>query len=181
MNPGVPHVLYELFLRWNLRRGPSFLKHVHFIYNIYFHSSSVNQTLWLNRVSDVVDVFLDDGCDASSIIASNLVHYSANIATIVTFFFSIIVLFYFCLNQWTFNELVKDIFELYTGVLKIAVFTTLAWITTTVLICILPRVAALILREMIGAIFTIPPWPTANYIIMFTVVFTKTVKWKICL
>ena len=111
MNPGVLHVLYELFLGWNLRSGPSFLKHVHFIYNIYFHSSSVNQTLWLNRVSDVADVFLDDGCDASSIIASNLVHYSANIATIVTFFFSIIVLFYFCLNQWTFNDLVKDIFN----------------------------------------------------------------------
>ena len=56
--------------------------------------------------------------------------------------------------------------------------TTLAWITTTVLIFILPRIAALILREMIGAIFTIPPWPTANYIIMFTAVLTKTVKWK---
>ena len=111
MNPGVPHVLYKLFLRWNVRSGPSFLKHVHFIYNISFHSSSVNQTLWLNRVSDVADVFLDDGCAASSIIASNLVHYSANIATIVTFFFSIIVLFYFCLNQWTFNDLVKDIFN----------------------------------------------------------------------
>ena len=110
MNPGVPHVLYELFLRRNLRSGPSFLKRVHFIYNIYFHSSPVNQTLWLNRVSDVADVFLDDGCDASSIIASNLIHYSANIATIVTFFFSIIVLLYFCLNQWTFNDLVKDIF-----------------------------------------------------------------------
>ena len=100
----------------------------------------------------MVDVFLDDGCDASSIIASNLVHYSANIATIVTFFFSMIVLFYFCLNQWTFNDLVKDIFELYTGVLKIAVFTTLAWITTTVLICILPRVAALILRPCLHGV-----------------------------
>ena len=49
--------------------------------------------------------------DASSIIASNLIHHSANIATIVTFFFSIIVLFYFCLNQGTFNDLVKDIFN----------------------------------------------------------------------
>ena len=44
----------------------------------------------------------------------------------------------------------------------------LARITTTVLICILPRVAALILVAMSGAIFTI--LPTANYIIMLPAV-----------
>ena len=47
-------------------------------------------------------------------------------------------------------------------------FTTLAWTTTTVFICILPRVDALILIAMVGAIFTIPP--TANYVIMFIAV-----------
>ena len=52
--------------------------------------------------------------------------------------------------------------------IKIARFTRLARITTTVLICILPRVAALVLVAMSGAIFTI--LPTANYIIMLPAV-----------
>ena len=52
--------------------------------------------------------------------------------------------------------------------IKIARFTILARITTTVLICILPRVTALVLVAMSGAIFTI--LPTANYIIMLPAV-----------
>ena len=52
--------------------------------------------------------------------------------------------------------------------IKIALFTILALIATTVLICILPRVAALFLVAMSGAIFTI--LPIANYIIMLPAV-----------
>lgn len=58
--------------------------------------------------------------------------------------------------------------------IKIARFTRLARITTTVLICILPRVAALVLVAMSGAIFTI--LPTANYIIMLPAV--RYYRWK---
>ena len=46
----------------------------------------------------VADVFMEDGCDAFSMIPSNLVHYSANIATIVTILIFYFVLFYFCLT-----------------------------------------------------------------------------------
>ena len=56
----------------------------------------------------------------------------------------------------------------YTGTIKIAVFTTLAWIPTAVLIFILPKVAASILIAMMGATVTI--LPTASYIIMFIAV-----------
>ena len=51
--------------------------------------------------------------------------------------------------------------------INITLFTTLAWITTTVLICILPRVAALILIAMSGATFTI--LSTANFIMLLAV------------
>ena len=47
-------------------------------------------------------------------------------------------------------------------------FTTLAWITTIVLINILPRIPTLILLTKSVVIFTI--LPTANYIIMFMAV-----------
>ena len=51
--------------------------------------------------------------------------------------------------------------------INITLFTTLAWIAITVLICILPRVAALILIATSGAIFII--LPTANYIMLLAV------------
>ena len=53
-------------------------------------------------------------------------------------------------------------------------FTTLAWITTIVLINILPRIPTLILLTKSIVIFTI--LPTANYIIMFIAVRHKNRK-----
>ena len=49
----------------------------------------------------VTDVFMEDGCDAFSMIPSNLVHYSANIATIVTiliFYLRFILLLFNCMH-----------------------------------------------------------------------------------
>lgn len=72
--------------------------------------------------------------------------------------------FVFCVINTTILNTLLERFHY----IKIALFTILARIKTTVLICILPRVAALILVAMSGAIFTI--LPTANYIIMLPAV-----------
>ena len=52
--------------------------------------------------------------------------------------------------------------------IKIAIFTTLAWITTMVLINILPRISTLILLTINAVIFII--LPIANYVIMLMAV-----------
>lgn len=59
-------------------------------------------------------------------------------------------------------------FKFDAGAKKVAVFTTLAWITTIVLMNVLPRIPTLILLTKSIVIFTI--LPTANYIILFMAV-----------